>query len=452
MQSLIIAIIKTTALERALDQIKEQLCSPMEMIEELCEFKRVSRKKHVGLTIVEYEILRNLEKNELADFFEIDSPLIILARIGNDYYSLPVRHLNRVNTPKEMVPVSLAKIINQNFCPLQPGAQFRSEQEQFITRNLEMQKIYQNARRVAQYKTHVLLLGESGTGKDIIAGIIHRYSNRNSRIMVKVNCAAIPSSLLESEMFGYRKGAFTDAYQDKIGKIQLANGSSLFLDEIGDLNPRLQAKLLRVIETGEVDVIGSVHPVQVDVRLITATNQDLKKAVMDGKFREDLYYRLKVITLQLVPLRKRLEDIPLLFDYFISLFSKKYNKKPLQLSKETLSKIYDYHWPGNVRELRNFVERLVVQNQGTEINEDLLQQEIENLDWQEPSMRSQHRLEAVIMNDEKQHILRTLYKTDYKVLKTAEELGISRISLFRKIKKYNIDVQKLKQRQANQFE
>lgn len=445
MNSCILAITRSEEIREYLLSVKNRFFGPIEFRERIGDFAELMRKRHIALLIVDYETVRYLNDKERAYFYRIECPRIILTRRENEFFSFPIPRFIRLGTLGSLQSDHFVKLVNEYYHPLPPASLFARDAEiQFITRNPKMRDIFRNAQKVAQFDTSVLLLGESGTGKDVLADVIHHSSRRSARPMVKVNCAAIPADLLEAELFGYLKGSFTHAFQDKIGRIQLANGSTLFLDEIGDLDHSLQAKLLRVIETGEVDVIGSVHPVKVDVRFISATNRDIKKAVQEKRFREDLYYRLNVVHFYLLPLRDRPEDIPPLTEYFISVFSRKYDKKIGGLEEQGLKKLFEYHWPGNVRELRHFVERLVIQASGKIIGSDLVAQEMEALNWERTSGEDRSELKSFLECQEKQHILQTLVRMDFKVGNAAEALGISRISLFRKMKKFGINLQQLK--------
>jgi len=445
LDSCILAITRSEEMRKYLLSMKSRFFGPIEFRENIGDYTEVMQKKHIGLLIVDYDTVRYLNDKERSYFYRIDCPRIILTRREDEFFSFPIPRFIRLGTLGSLQSDHFVKLVNEYYHPLPAGSLFTQGTDvQFVTRNPKMLEIFRNAKKVAQFDTSVLLLGESGTGKDVLARVIHHQSRRSARPMVKVNCAAIPSNLLEAEMFGYLKGSFTHAFQDKIGKIQLANGSTLFLDEIGDLDRSLQAKLLRVIETGEVDVIGSVHPVKVDVRFISATNQDIKKAVLEKRFREDLYYRLNVVHFYLIPLRDRLEDIPLLTEYFISVFNRKYVKKISGVDEQGLKKLFEYHWPGNVRELQHFVERLIIQTSDEIIESDLVAQEMEALNWGEVSNQDHTELKSFLEDQEKQHIIQTLVRMNFKVGQAAEALGISRISLFRKMKKFGIDVQQLK--------
>jgi len=226
--------------------------------------------------------------------------------------------------------------------------------------------------KLANNNSTVLITGESGTGKELAARAVHEMSARRDQSFVPVNCGAIPEELLESELFGHVRGAFTGAVNGRQGRFQLANGGTLFLDEIGDMSPKLQVKLLRVLQEREFEPVGSDHPVRVDVRVLAATNRDLRSAVREGKFREDLFYRLNVLPLELPALREREGDIPVLIYYFLNLHSRRKNKGSIHLASDALAALENYSWPGNVRELENLAERLVVLNDGGTIGRDEL--------------------------------------------------------------------------------
>jgi two-component system, NtrC family, response regulator AtoC len=236
-----------------------------------------------------------------------------------------------------------------------------------IGQSNKMKDAVETAKKVASSKATVLLLGESGTGKEIFARAIHSWSERSSQPFVAINCVGLSKELLESELFGHEKGSFTGADQLKRGKIELANGGTVFLDEIGDVSQELQTKLLRFLQEREFDRVGGVRPIHVDVRIVAATNRDLDTAVKEGRFREDLYHRLNVVPIILPPLRERREDIPALAHHFLQSFAKEVKKNLSEISEEALGKLSAYDWPGNVRELANVIERAVVLGQGPEI-------------------------------------------------------------------------------------
>jgi len=302
----------------------------------------------------------------------------------------------------------------------------------------KMQEVFKTALKAAKSKATILLIGESGTGKELIARAIHFESDRAKGPFIAINCAAIPENLLETELFGYEKGSFTGALVSKPGKFELANGGTIFLDEIGDLPLSLQAKLLRVIQDKTFERIGGTKSIKVDIRIIAATNKDLDKMVKKGNFREDLYFRLNVIPIYLPPLRERKEDIPLLIDYFLKKFNKEYNKN-ISISKEAMKKLINYSWPGNVRELENTIERLVVLAEGEEITlNDLpfyIKQEentkIIGIKF-EDSLISQ--LELI----EKRAIEEALKACNYNQTKAAKMLGLTKRQINYKIKKYSL--------------
>lgn len=240
----------------------------------------------------------------------------------------------------------------------------RYDMEHIIGRSAPMQEVFQLVMRVAQAKSTVLIAGESGVGKDLIARAIHFHSPRRDRPFVKINCTAIPENLMESELFGYEKGAFTGAATAKPGKFEDANTGTVFLDEIGDVTPAVQVKLLRVLQEREFERLGSNKTIGIDVRVIAATNQDLRAALEQGTFREDLFYRLNVVPINMPPLRKRKEDIPYLAEYFLAKFAKESGRHIESLGAEALQLLESHYWPGNVRELENVIERAVVLSRG----------------------------------------------------------------------------------------
>jgi len=307
----------------------------------------------------------------------------------------------------------------------------------------------------------VLIQGESGTGKELIARAIHENSPRKSGHFVPVNCAAIPDELLESELFGYVKGAFTGAQQSKIGRVQFADGGTLFLDEIGDMKSTLQAKLLRVLQEREVEQVGGVRPTKVDVRVIAATHQNLEKLVAEGRFREDLYYRLAVIPLQAPPLRERPEDIPLLIERFIHQFSRRKSDRPTSFAPLTTQSLQAYAWPGNVRELENLVQRLVILHRGKTITlkelpekyrceplpvEDIAPQLAVNQTVEAPSLVppnpawSDEGLDfnGLISEFEDRLIMQALSRSGGNKKEAARLLNLKRTTLIEKIKKKNL--------------
>jgi two-component system, NtrC family, response regulator len=287
------------------------------------------------------------------------------------------------------------------------------------------------AQKISPTDANVLLLGETGTGKEVFANAMHANSKRSKNSFVAINCSAFPKELLESELFGHKAGAYTSAVKDKKGLIELANNGTLFLDEIGDMNIDLQAKILRVIETGEFIKVGDEKTTKADVRIIAATNRDLKKEAEDGSFRKDLYYRLNVFTIELPPLRERVEDIPVLANHFLSLYASREHKPGLSLSKEALHLLSTQSWQGNIRELRNVMERAVILADGNIILPEHLPYEI-----QKQSGTSANNL--TLSSVEKKHIEKVLQHTKGNKTKAAEYLGIGLTTLYRKMEEYHI--------------
>ncbi len=296
-----------------------------------------------------------------------------------------------------------------------------------------MQAIFDTLRQVSPSTATVLIAGESGTGKELVARAIHANSPRRGGHFVPLNCAALSESILESELFGHEKGAFTGAMHTRKGRFEYAHGGTLFLDEIGDMPAAIQIKLLRVIEYGEVFRVGSNEPIRVDVRLIAATNKDLPALVRDGKFREDLFYRLKVVTVEIPPLRDRLEDLPLLVQAFLDEFARHHGKKAPEITPAAMEILYDYSWPGNVRELRNCIESMVVLDKDGKIDpEDVPRYVKTPVQADSPSGLGGVNLQE----GEKEAIRKALEISEGNREKAARLLGIGERTLYRKIKRY----------------
>jgi DNA-binding NtrC family response regulator len=298
-----------------------------------------------------------------------------------------------------------------------------------------MQEIFVTIKKVAATDATVLISGESGTGKELIAKAIHQASDRSHRQLVTVNCAAIPKDLLESELFGYVTGAFTGAIKDKMGKFVLADGGAIFMDEIGDLYPELQSKLLRVLQERVVEPVGSNQSIAVDIRVIAATNQNLAEKVKSGDFREDLFYRLNVIPINIPPLRDRPEDIPLLVDHFIRKFS---DHEELALDRKALELLTQYRWPGNIRELENVIKRVIIFNDNKIIAPSDLPPEILKNDNKATEQPLIHDNQSALSTSEIKLITEALKNTGWNQSKAAARLGIPRHVLIYRMKKYNI--------------
>lgn len=309
----------------------------------------------------------------------------------------------------------------------------RFKSEAFIYSGEKMYEVASLIIRVAKTDSTCIIEGESGVGKEVVVNLIHESSERKNQPLVKVNCAAIPETLLESELFGYERGAFTGAYQRKMGKFELANKGTVFLDEIGDISPLLQSKLLRVIQEKEIERLGGLHPIKVDVRIIVATNKNLDEEVKRGTFREDLYYRLNVVNIQIPPLRERKEDIPLLIDFFLKRFNDKHKREIRGFTREARDMLIKYDYPGNVRELENIIERATVLTRGDHISKEDLPALSDKV---EPSLEGS--MNEVVETMEKRMITEALVNANWVQTRAASSLGISERMLRYKIKKYNI--------------
>ncbi|MBI2467828.1 MAG: sigma-54-dependent Fis family transcriptional regulator [Candidatus Rokubacteria bacterium] len=309
--------------------------------------------------------------------------------------------------------------------------------KQLLGRSAAMQRLRESIQQVAATDATVLILGESGTGKELVAHAIHYGGRRAECPLVKVSCAALPEELLESELFGHERGAFTGARDRRTGRFELAHGGTLFLDEVGDLSPRTQAKLLRVLQEQEFERVGGTETIRVDVRLIAATNRDLEGLVTEGTFREDLYYRLNVVPIQVPPLRERVEDIPLLVAHFLRVFAERVGKPVPELTPEALALLCRHSWPGNVRELAHVVESILVFSKGGPIAVGDLPPAIRG---GERGSESGDRASAATLRDlERQAIARTLVATGGNRRRAADILGIGLKTLYRKIHEFGLE-------------
>jgi len=313
--------------------------------------------------------------------------------------------------------------------------------EKIVSKNENMQKIFDVIKKVSHYKSTVLITGESGTGKELVARALHYNSDRSPNPFVAVNCGAIPENLLESELFGHAKGAFTDAIRTKKGLFEEADGGTLFLDEIGELPGQLQVKLLRVLQEGEIRRIGESKPIQIDVRIVAATVKDLQKEVNEGRFREDLFYRLNVLPLHIPPLRERKEDIPLLIQHFIGKYNQAMNKNVVSVDHRAMETLMNYKWYGNVRELENTIERAIVLSEKNHIEPESLPVEIQSFTeevHQEAPQEEEYSIKKASKSLEINLIRKALKKTKGNHTHAARLLEISHRALLYKIKEYEI--------------
>ena len=354
--------------------------------------------------------------------------------------------------------LSLRTMMKQEVIYASPEGEESDEGERIIGSSPKMQEIYKIVGQIAPSDVTVLLRGESGTGKELFARAIYQHSSRSNLPFLPVNCAAIPDTLLESELFGHEKGSFTGATSRRIGKLEQCQGGTIFLDEIGDMSLSTQAKLLRVLQEKNFERLGGTETIKVDIRLIVATNKDLEEAIGNGKFREDLYYRLNVVSIMIPPLKERKEDIPGLVSYFLKKFNRELKKAIVGITPSAMAKIASYGWPGNVRQLENVLKRAMVLCQGEWILEDqlLFEKGWERREAQEESSKKnvEDLLDALfeefstasvtpqdldmISSLERGLILRALQKTRGNQLKAAALLGINRSTLRGKMERYNI--------------
>ena len=305
-----------------------------------------------------------------------------------------------------------------------------------IGRSPKMQEMFELIQVVAKSDITVLIQGESGTGKELIASTIHGLCHRAGGPFIKVSCAALPESLLESELFGHVRGAFTGAFKDRPGRFELAHGGTIFLDEVAEMSPSIQVKLLRVLQEREFERVGGIRTIKVDVRVIAATNRDLQKAIPEGRFREDLFYRLNVVPIMIPPLRERKEDIPLLVNSILDRVARHMQGKTVKVSPEAMNLLTEYNWPGNVRELENALEFALVRNVGDTLLLPSLPPWIRRGEQKAASLAEP--LKDVVREKEREEILRKLAHCQGKVSAVAKALGVGRTTLWRKMKEYQI--------------
>ena len=369
---------------------------------------------------------------------------------GKEIINLPI---NIINKEGKEIPISIStavlrdekgKIIGgvETFRDLSAIEELKKELRQqytfqdIVSKNHTIQEIFQILSDIAESDSTVLIQGPSGSGKELFAKAIHNLSHRRDKPFIKVNCGALPDNLLESELFGYVKGAFTDAKKDKPGRFALANGGTIFLDEIGDMSPALQVKLLRVLQDREYEPLGGTSTMRVDVRVVAATNKDLSTLVRSRQFRDDLYYRLNVVKIDLPPLSRRREDIPLLVEHFIAQFNLKTGKNVSGVSHEVMSFLMRYDFPGNIRELENIIEHTFVMCKGEMIELRHLPQVL--IDSARETVMEEKEISKPLQTAEAEVIRKALERNKGNRLRTARSLGIDRSTLWRKIKRYGI--------------
>jgi len=408
------------------------------------EASKILKKEEFDIVITDLKMkgLKGLDLLEEAKQVAPLTPVIIITAFGTiesaikamkmgayDYITKPFQMDELIINVKKALENRLLK---KEVIRLKKEVESRYYFHSLIGKSPSMQKIYDLIERISDTSSNVLITGESGTGKELVAKAIHYNGIRKGGRFIAVNCAAIPETLLESELFGYKKGAFTDAKSDKKGLIFEANEGTLFLDEITEMPFTLQAKLLRVIEDREVRPLGTTNSYAIDVRIISTSNRDIESSIKQGRFREDLYYRLKVIDIELPPLRDRREDIPLLVQHFIKKFNGEMNKNISGVSEEALKIFLNYSWPGNVRELENVIQRAItLTRHETILPEDLPITMIEEQDESliEKGLREKYTVDQL----EKEYVKRVLLKVGGNKSKAAEILGLDRKTLYRKL-------------------
>ncbi len=408
--------------------------SPVEAID-------IVKKNHVNLVVSDYRMPEFTGEELLEKIKEINPEIgfILITAFGSIETAVNIMKLGAVDFIEK--PVDLKLLLEK----------VREYEESFLTKetvkeitekinidipfkNPKILKIYQTIYKVAPKDINVFITGESGTGKEVIAKTIHKLSERAKKPFIPVNCAAIPENLFESELFGHEKGAFTGAISDRKGKFELANRGTLFLDEIGEMPLHLQSKLLRAIQERKIEKVGSEKTISIDVRIISATNRDIKEMIKSGEFREDLYYRLNVISLQLPPLRERREDIPIFIDYFL----KEFSKSTISITPEAKDLLIKYHYPGNIRELENIIQRAVALCNGKTIEVNDLPEEVRLAQLLEEDESTTVNLNKEIERLEKKLILEALEQHNYNKTQAAKYLGINERVIRYKIEKYNL--------------
>jgi DNA-binding NtrC family response regulator len=365
-------------------------------------------------------------------FGSIDQAVQAVKEGAHDYISKPFKIDEMLLTIRNALE---ERRLRREVTALRHELRTRYHFENLIGKSRAMQEVFRLIEQVAGSRSTVMIYGKSGTGKELVARAIHYNSLRSTKAFVPVNCAAIPSELLESELFGHEKGAFTGAIATKVGKFELANGGTLFLDEVGSMRLDLQAKILRALQEREIERVGGIRTIKIDVRVLAATNRDLKKAVEEGTFRDDLYYRLTVVDITLPDLKDRQEDIPLLANHFAQRFAQESNPNIREISKEAMGILLSYPWPGNVRELENVIERAVTLGRGPAI---LASDLPPHLPGSAGPVERALTHEASLEELERDYIQAILRRTKGHQIRAASILGIDRRTLYRKIRCYGI--------------
>jgi DNA-binding NtrC family response regulator len=358
----------------------------------------------------------------------VETAVVALKEGAYDYLSKPVRMKEVLRQVSRALEVKALRLENVD---LKKRIKSLSIPQEVVGKSPAFARVLEVVRQVAPTRSTVLLSGESGTGKEVVTNLLHELSARSDKALVKVNCAAIPETLLEAELFGYEKGAFTGATQQKIGQFELADGGTLFLDEVADMSLTLQAKLLRCLQEGELRRVGGTETITIDVRLVAATNQNLLEAIEQKKFREDLYYRLNVISIHLPPLRERQDDVPLLAGFFIRKYAAENKTTISGISQDCLDSLTSYHWPGNIRELENVVEQMVVMTREPLLKKDVLPAKLRSGEERRDTLLLP--LGSSLEHIERVAIQQTLAITGGNKEEAAAILGIHVATLYRKL-------------------
>jgi DNA-binding NtrC family response regulator len=428
------------------DVLKEEAFSVVTTHDSL-EASKILKREEFDIVITDLKMkgLKGLDLLEETKQVSPLTPVIIITAFGTigsaiqaikmgayDYITKPFQMDELVLTVKKALENRLLK---KEVVRLKKEVESRYQFHHLIGKSPLMQKVYNLIERISDTSSNVLITGESGTGKELVAKAIHYNGMRKGGGFIAVNCAAIPETLLESELFGYKKGAFTDAKSDKKGLVFEAYEGTLLLDEITEMSLALQAKLLRVIEEKEVRPLGDTNSYPIDIRVVSTSNRDIKSLIQQGQFREDLYYRLKVIDIELPPLRYRKEDIPLLVQHFIKKFGEEMKKNISGISEETLKMLLNYSWPGNVRELENVIQRAItLTRHGTILPVDLPNMMVE--EKEESLIEKGFREKYTVSQLEKEYIKRVLLEVGGNKSKAAEILGLDRKTLYRKLQEF----------------
>ena len=400
------------------------------------EFLAAPRPKAPGCLVLDVNLpgVNGLELQQKLAQSDVQMPIIFLTGHGDIPMTVQAVKAGAVNfLTKPFDDEELLNAIRQCTSRLEDETHFDQRMGNMVGESAEFQAVLKTLQVVAPTDATVLILGETGTGKELIARAIHNLSSRRGRAMVKLNCAAIPTGLLESELFGHEKGAFTGAIAQKIGRVETADKGTLFLDEVGDIPPELQPKLLRVLQEQEFERLGSTRTIQVDTRLVAATNRNLEAMVNQRTFREDLYYRLNIFPIHIPPLRERPSDIPLLVDFFVEKYAKRMGKRIERIPPETMRALTDWHWPGNIRELENVIERALILSPGTTLYVPL--GELRSRSTVPPISQENVKTFAA---SEREIILRALREANGVIAAAAMRLGMKRTTLNSKMRKLQI--------------